>query len=578
VCCRCLPVPADAETGEARAKAASPLDRAQAAILARLKSGDTDGALADLDRLIQRLPFEAGPLYLRGVALAQKGDNEAAYSSLLASLRQRPDHVDSAVRAGRSLVALGRNQGAVDMFAKAVAIGPESYRAHRGMGFAYQALGKHGSALRAFRTALAIKPSDVATLIGATATLVSARKSERAVAVGRRAVEAGPERVEGWLVFGDALQLNGNFEEAEQAFLKAVELKPDNPEAQNALGRQYGNMGRYEEAMVCFRRALEIKPDMIEAKWNLSLNALRMGDYALGWETYEVRWERKEAAGHPVFKEPLWLGDEPLEGKTLLLHGEQGIGDSIQFLRYVPHVCALGGRILLGLQQRAESLHPCFPSDAEVVYNKTRIPRFDLHAPLGSLPHALRHTLGQTIPADVPYLFPQEERLKLWRHRVEEAFGPKGDRPRIGLAWSGDPTHPNDHNRSIRFTEMLAMFDGIDADLVVLQRPVREIDQADLDASRVVNLAEHSEDMHDALALTSLMDLVVSVDTSLAHTAGALGKEVWVLMPFSPDWRWLIDREDSPWYPTMRLFRQPAIRAWQPVYERIAATLRERFA
>lgn len=570
-------MPADAEPGKARGKADTPLDRAQAAILAQLRSGDTDGALAALDRLIRKFPFEAGPQYLRGVALAQKGDHEAAYAALVTSLRLRPDHVDSAVRAGRALVALGRNQGAVDMFSRAAAIAPGSYRAHRGLGFAHQATGKHGSALRAFRAALAIKPDDVATLIGATATLVSARKAERAVAVGRRTVEAGPDRVEGWLVYGDALQLSGNAEEAEHVFRKAVELGPENPEAHNALGRQFGNMGRYEEAMACFHRALEIRPDMIEAKWNLSLNALRMGDYALGWETYEVRWQRKEAAGHPVFKEPLWLGDEPLEGKTLLLHGEQGIGDSIQFLRYVPHVCALGGRILLGLQQRAESLHPCFRSDAEIVYNKTRIPKFDLHAPLGSLPHALRHTLGQTIPADVPYLFPQEERLERWRRRVEEALGPRGRRPRIGIAWSGDPTHPNDHNRSIRFVEMLAMFDGIDADLVVLQRPVREIDQADLDASRVANLAEHSEDMHDALALTSLMDLVVSVDTSLAHTAGALGKEVWVLMPFSPDWRWLIDREDSPWYPTMRLFRQPAIRAWQPVYERIAATLRERF-
>ncbi len=571
-------MPADAEPGKARGGGATSLDRAQAAILARLKSGDVDGALADLDRLTFHLPFEAGPHYLRGVAFAQKGDHEAAYAALVTSLRLRPDHVDSAVRAGRSLVNLGRNLGAIDMFKRAVAIEPRAYRAHRGLGFAYQSASRYGSALRAFRAALAIKPDDAATLIGATATLVAARRSERAVAVGRRAVACGPERVEAWLVFGDAQQLNGDFEGAEKAFIKAVELNPENAEAQNALGRQYGNMGRYEKAMACFRRALELRPGMTEAKWNLSLNALRMGDYALGWETYEVRWDRKEAAGHPVFKEPLWLGDEPLEGKTLLLHGEQGIGDSIQFLRYVPHVCALGGRILLGLQQRAESLHPCFRSDAEIVYNKTRIPKFDLHTPLGSLPHALRHSLGQTIPADVPYLFPQEDRLDRWRARVEKAFGPRGTRPRIGIAWSGDPTHPNDHNRSIRFSEMLAMFDGIDADLAVLQRPVREIDQADLDASRVANLAIDSEDMHDALALTSLMDLVISVDTSLAHVAGALGKDVWVLMPFSPDWRWLVDREDSPWYPTMRLFRQPAIRAWQPVYERIAAELHQRFA
>ena len=571
-------MPADAESGAAPARAASALDRAQAAILARLKSGDADGAIAALDRLIRQLPFEAGPHYLRGVALAQKGDHEAAYAALITSLRLRPEHVDSAVRAGRALVTLGRNQGAIDMFVKAVRLDPGSYRAQRGLGFAQQSAGHHSAALRAFQAALRIHPKDIATLIGATATLVSARKPERAVAVGKRAVTVAPTRVEAWLVYGDALQLSGAFEEAERAFIQAVELEPDNAEAQNALGRQFGNLGRYDEAMACFRKALELRPNMTEAKWNLSLNALRMGDYALGWETYEVRWDRKEAAGHPVFKEPLWLGDEPLDGKTLLLHGEQGIGDSIQFLRYVPYVCALGGRILLGLQHRAEALHACFRSDAETVYNKTRIPKFDLHAPLGSLPHALRHTLGQTIPADMPYLFPAEDRLERFRGLLEEAFGPAGGRPRIGLAWSGDPSHPNDHNRSIRFTDMLAMFDGIEADLVVLQRPVRDSDQAALDASRVANLALHSEDMHDALALTSLMDLVVSVDTSLAHAAGALAKDVWVLMPFSPDWRWLVDREDSPWYPTLRLFRQPAIRAWQPVYDNIAAALRQRFA
>ena len=571
-------MPADADPGAASGKAASPLDRAQGAILARLKSGDIDGALRDLDRLIARMPFEAGPHYLRGVALAQKGDNESCYSAFLASLRLKPDHVDSAIRAGRALVTLERNIGAVDMFNRAVAIAPGSYRAYRGLGFAQQALGNHGAAIRAFRNALRRKPDDVATLIGATATLVSARKPERAVGVGRQAVTAGPDRVEAWLVYGDALQLHGQFDAAERAFLRAVELGPENAEAHNALGRQLGNMGRYDEAMACFERALELRPGMVEATWNLSLNALRMGDYARGWETYEVRWQRKEAAGHPTFKEPLWLGDEPLEGKTLLLHGEQGIGDSIQFLRYVPYVCALGGRILLGLQQRAEPLHACFRSDAEVVFNKTRIPKFDLHAPLGSLPHALRHSLGQTIPAEVPYLFPQDDRLALWRQRLEEALGPPGRRPRVGLAWSGDPSHPNDHNRSIPFADMLARFEGIEADLVVLQRPVRETDQADLDASRVVNLAERSEDMHDALALTSLMDLVVSVDTSLAHAAGALGKDVWVLMPFSPDWRWLIEREDSPWYPTMRLIRQPAMRSWQPAFDKLQDWLRARFS
>jgi hypothetical protein len=328
--------------------------------------------------------------------------------------------------------------------------------------------------------------------------------------------------------------------------------------------------------MACFERALELQPGYTEARWNVSLNALRMGDYELGWREYEVRWDRKEAASHPKFSLPLWLGEEDIAGKTLLLHGEQGIGDTIQFLRYVPHACALGARVLLGLQQRAESLHSCFSSPAEVIWNGKPVPRHDVQAPLGSMPLALSRWGLQGIPADVPYLHVAPERLAALAARLQEA-GSSGRRPRIGIAWSGDPTHPNDRNRSIRFGRLAPVLAAVDADFVVVQKPVRDADKDEVAASGAIDMSARLGDLHDTAALISLMDVVVSVDTSLAHLAGALARDVLILLPFSPDWRWLVEREDCPWYPTARLIRQPAPMAWDPVMARVASLLRQRF-
>lgn len=553
----------------------SALADAQAAVLALLEAGELERAREEGRRLARVFPFEAAPYYLQGVALARQGLHEAAHTAFVHALRLKPDHVDTSVRAVRALIALGRGEGALDLARRTVAQAPDSHRAMRSLAFAEQNAGRPGQALRHFRAALRLRPDDIASLVGAAATMVAAHRPARALALARRATRVAPDRAAAWMVLGDAWVEAGDLVRAEEAQRRAVAVEPDHAEAHNTLGRMLGNAGRFEEAQACFRRALELRPDYVEATWNLSLNALRTGDFEEGWRTYEVRWKRKEAAGHPTFLQPPWLGDEPLDGRTILLHGEQGIGDTIQFLRYLPHACALGSPVLLGLQNNAEALAGCLRTEARIVLNRTRLPPFDVHAPLGSLPLALRHTV-EGIPAEVPYLFPAEERLATWRSRLDAATGGSG-RPRIGLAWSGDPKHPNDHNRSLPFRAFIGLFQDIDADLVVLQRPIRESDREEVAASPVHDLAAGSGDMHDAAALASLMDLVVSVDTSIAHLAGALARPVWVLLPFAGDWRWLTGREDSPWYPTMRLFRQPELRAWAPVFGRVRSALRERF-
>jgi hypothetical protein len=289
--------------------------------------------------------------------------------------------------------------------------------------------------------------------------------------------------------------------------------------------------------------------------------SLLTGNFERGWAEKEYRRKRPDLFRQD-FSQPLWLGDAPLEGKTILLHSEQGFGDTIQFCRYVPMVAAAAGaRVIFDVEPPLERLMCSSLSDvSEIIFRGDPLPAFDMHCPLLSLPLAFGTRL-ETIPAASPYL-----RAPAGPDR-EPVFGPKG-RPRIGVAWSGNPGHGDDHNRSIALEVMLPLFD-FDATFVSLQKRVRDTDKAALERSPVVDIMRSLLDFSDTAELISELDLVITVDTSIAHLAGALGKPVWILLPFIPDWRWLLDREDSPWYPTARLFRQSESSEWRGVIMRV---------
>jgi hypothetical protein len=295
------------------------------------------------------------------------------------------------------------------------------------------------------------------------------------------------------------------------------------------------------------------------------------GDFKGGFEVYERRWDADQ---HRAFRRdfalPLWTGAEDVAGKTVLLHAEQGFGDTIQFSRYAPLLAARGARVVLEVQEPLRTLMASLSGVAQILSRGEALPDFDLHCPLLSLPRAFGTEL-RAIPNAVPYLAVAKDAVTRWGARL----GASGRR-KIGIAWSGRPTHKNDRNRSVTLADFLKIFAGTDAAIVSLQREVRDADAAMLrERADVIHFGENLRDFADTAALMENLDLVIAVDTSVVHLAGALGKPVWVLLPFMPDWRWLLDRDDSPWYPNARLFRQDESRAWDSVIASVNAALRE---
>jgi len=349
----------------------------------------------------------------------------------------------------------------------------------------------------------------------------------------------------------------------------AIALKPDFADAHYNLGVALHGQGRFDEALTSYDEAARLNPEFVDARWNRAFLWLTMGRFAEGWREHEWRWRRKHQPPRS-FPQPLWKG-EPIAGRSILLHNEQGIGDTLQFVRYAPLVAAHGARVLVQVQRPlARLVRGSLDGGIEVLAEGDLLPPFDLHAPLLSLPLAFATTL-ENVPARVPYLKTDAAAAARWRSRIGPAPGLK-----IGLVWAGNAQHKNDRNRSIALERLLPLIDEIKARWFSLQVGERAGDLARIASGKINNLADRFTDFGETAAAIDNLDLVISVDTAVAHLAGALGKPVWVLLPAVPDWRWLLGRADSPWYPTARLFRQPARGDWDSVMQALRTALRER--
>jgi hypothetical protein len=325
---------------------------------------------------------------------------------------------------------------------------------------------------------------------------------------------------------------------------------------------------RFEEALASYHRAIALQPDYVEAHCHEGMCRMLIGDFERGWPKLELGWVavRQRAAMHN-FSQPQLHGSNELKGKTVLIHAEQGFGDVIQFCRYVPPVADQGARVIFEVYEPLRELMGSLPGAAQIVTSGEPPSDFDMHCPLLGLQLALGAG-SATILSQTPYLRASPQAVMDWNERL----GPQ-HRPRIGLAWSGRPSHDNDHNRSIRLRSFLPALASYDATYVSLLQDVREDDAPALQGSDVLHFGKELKTYADAAALIANLDLVISVDTSVAHLAGALAKPLWILLPFMPDWRWQIDRDDSPWYPTARLFRQDETREWDGVMARVRTAL-----
>ena len=541
-----------------------------------------------------------------GFALQMQGRLDDAIGSYRRATRVKPDYAEAYNHLGVVLSKQERHDEAAESYRQALGINPDYAEVYNNLSIALKAMGKLDEAVESCRQALRLEPGFTEAYFNLANAMRDQDRCDEAIANYRCALSIDPDYAEAYNNLGILLNDLGRPEEAAENYRRAIELKADYAEAHNNIGivlrdrgrlaeaiayyeqviqldphffEAYYNLGnalkelgRCDEAIENYQRAIQIKPGYAQAHWNRSHAYLLKGDFVNGWQGYE--WRRNpelEILTYPHrHHQPRWDGSD-FAGKRLLVYCEQGLGDSLQFMRYLPMVKARGGTVIF---EAWKPLHGILLDSAnvdhllELSFEQKTDADFDLHISLMDLP-ALFGTTLETIPADVPYVLPNPQKVGHWRTRL--------DNPglKVGIVWAGSPEHGNDHNRSCPL-EMFAPLAAINrVKLHGLQKgeAAGQVERL----SQVVAIENLSEDLHDfadTAAAVENLDLVISVDTAPAHLAGAMGKPTWTLLPFAPDWRWMLERAESPWYPTMRLFRQERWGDWNSVFDRVTEELR----
>ncbi|MCZ6861975.1 MAG: tetratricopeptide repeat protein [Alphaproteobacteria bacterium] len=526
--------------------------------------GQLDHAVESFLRALEIKPDYAEAHNNLGNALKDRGKHAEALASYHRALEIKPDYAEAHYNLGVALSALGKHKEAVAAYHEALEIKPDIAEAHSNLGVALSELGQPEEAVASYYRALEMKPDIADAHYNLGIALKVLGKHEEAIASYHRALEIKPNIAEAHYNLGIALKELGKHEEALASYYRALEIKPDYAEAHNNLANALKNLGKYEEALASHHRALKINPDYPNYHCNLAYTLLVNGDFEAGWKEHEWRLQIEEPENsRRSFAQPLWLGKETLKGRTILLHGEQGFGDTIQFSRFAKMVAGRGARVILEVPRPLLELMGTLDGVARVVDKGAVLPNFDYYCPLMSLPLAFNID-SESVPASTPYIFSDSARVATWQKKLGART-----KPRVGLVWSGQLAHQNDRNRSIALARMLPLL-ARDVEWISLHKEIRKSD-ADFLSSRkdILHFGDELKDFADTAALIELMDLVISVDTSVAHLAGAMAKPVWILLPIDPDWRWLLNREDSPWYPTATLFRQPRIGDWTSVIARV---------
>jgi tetratricopeptide (TPR) repeat protein len=541
------------------------------------------GRLRDAEKIYARVlkaaPDNFDALNLLGTVKAQLGRMGEAHRLLSAAVKTNPRVPEAWSNLGQVLHALKRDQDALDCFEKARALAPDDIDILNHHANALLSLGRTDEALAGFRRVLSQAPHHLEARNNSGIALAKLGAAEQAIAEFDHALSVAPGHPAAHYNRGRALIDLGRYADAVAANDSALKAAPEHTGAWLNRGRALSQLNRLDEAIASYGNVTALHKDHADAHFNEALALLTLGDYRQGFEKYEWRWRRTGMPPQPSRGRPLWLGEYPVARKTVLVHTEQGLGDTIQFARYVPLLIEDGADVLLEVQPELTALMARLPGGPKIIARGETPPRFDVHCPLGSLPLAFK-TEPDTVPAQVPYLSADEAHLAKWSARLGAL-----DRPRIAIAWSGNASHVNDRNRSVPFARLAPLFRPLNpppvaeegrvgARFVSLQRDVRSEDAALLAReTRVTHVGGELENFADTAAVIALADLVIAVDTAVAHLAGAMGRPVWVLIPFAPDWRWTLEGDATPWYPTARLFRQTSLGDWDGVIARIGAEL-----
>ncbi|WP_284421693.1 MULTISPECIES: tetratricopeptide repeat-containing glycosyltransferase family protein [unclassified Bradyrhizobium] len=511
------------------------------------------------------------PLYLTtlGTVLLQQGRGAEALKAVEKAAELEPGNAERWQNLGLVLSELQRHDDAILSFQHALKLDPRSTEAAYNAAVLLHQATRCEEALVSLDLCLQAKPDHLRALGLRARTLLGLARYADALGDFERLRLLDPANADASNQIGNCLSALGRYEEALTAYDRAFALGDKHALTNKAIALE--QLGRVDEALAGYQRAVDDDASDAGAAWNLALLQLLSGDFERGWAGREAaRWRIPVLAeSYPKLSGPLWQGAEPIDGKTVLVCPDEGLGDVIQFCRYVPLLAARGARVILLVQDELQPLLSRLPGVAQCLpKSSAMVPPYDMHCPLTSLPLVFQTRLD-TIPAEACYLpAPPPARVAAWNARLGAH-----DRLRVGLVWSGNPRHPRDRARSMPFRTLAGLLDA-DATFVSLQKDPRAEDRpALLERTELIDLTADLTDFVETAALVASLDLVITVDTSVAHLAAALGRPTWILLPFAPDYRWLIDRDDSPWYPTMRLFRQDRRRDYAPVIAQVRAEL-----
>ncbi|BBD58579.1 TPR repeat-containing protein [Nostoc sp. HK-01] len=443
------------------------------------------------------------------------------------TLQEQPNQVDALYLSGTLAHQLGDTEKAIAFYRQTLVINPALASVHSNLGIALKQQGLWKEAIQHYQEAIALQPHSAQFHYN----------------------------------LGLVFQELGNLESAKDSYRQATILQPNYPLAYNNLGLVLLHLGEIEAAITCYKTAIQLQPDLAEAHQNLAEALLLNGDFDLGLAAYEWRWRMFTPEQLPNFATPQWDG-APLDGKTILLYAEQGLGDTFQFIRYADLVRDRGGRVIVACLFAQVELLKTVPGVEKVLALDEELPEFHTQAPLMSLPYLLGTTI-ETIPAKIPYIFASKS------HNFQLAASPE-TKLKVGIVWAGNPGNRNDSRRTSGLQPFLPLFKIPAVEFYSLQVGKSSQDLAQLPADiKIQDLSSYLHNFNDTAAAITQLDLVLTIDTSVAHLAGALGKPTWVVLPFIPDWRWLLHRDDSPWYPTMRLFRQESVGDWSGVFAKV---------
>lgn len=512
-------------------------------------------------------PRAADRWFSLGKELKEMGRHEEAVHAYRTALTFQPDDAGLLYNLGNVLSDLRKPTEALEMYRKAVAIDTLHPGVRNNLGLALEAIGDRAAALESYAHAIQVAPDFGPAHMNLGLALLKEGRLEEAELSCRRAVECAPGSPDALYNLAGILLERDRYGDADRAFAEALRLRPDFAEAWVNRGIGYLLTERGDEAITAFRRAIEIRPAFAEAHLNLAVSLLQQGAYREGWQEYEWRFRTADGRNPRQYAHiPEWDGSTAA-GKTLLVYQEQGLGDVLQCVRFLPELFRQGVRVVVACQPSLHPLLECIPAIAQTVAPGERVDGIDLVCPVFSLPRLFNVT-PKIIPGNVPYLNVAADAIDRWRRRIYRDRGAV----RVGIAWTGNPAHANNRRRSLPEDALRAMRDIPGVEFHSLHTGA----QGEQGLPVLHRHEEPLKDLAEVAALMRVLDLVITVDTSFVHLAGGLGVPVWLLLNFGGDWRWMRGRSDSPWYPTLRIFRQPAPGAWPAVLTEVRSALQER--